>query len=190
MNRHTQTHWHTDRQIRTKILGTKNIFWIFGVERFKPCFKKTRVQLDPSFQSHCWNINCMCSCDWCFTSLSTIVQSYHIGGCLLHEHSCFKCCQHWCTVPQTQHKSAPPCNILTPGQPVLFPPLCMFRSSEKTTRTNLNTFRPATSRLQGELCIQAADQPIQWSGVRSLHSTIMKVFKLVMARSLPGWFCS
>ena len=27
----------------------------------------------------------MCNGDWCFTSLSTIFQLYHDGGCLLHE---------------------------------------------------------------------------------------------------------
>ena len=27
---------------------------------------------------------CVCVCDWCFTSLSTIVKSYHDSGCLLH----------------------------------------------------------------------------------------------------------
>jgi len=77
-------------------------------------------------QSHTYIDKCVCGAvrgDWCFTSLSTIFQSYHDGGYLLHEtrwRSGFKCCQHWCTVPQTQDTISPPSHIiLTPDQPIL-----------------------------------------------------------------------
>ena len=69
----------------------------------------------------------MCVSDWCFMLLSTIFQSYHDSGCLLNETpkcSGFKCCQHWCIVPQTQDKSTrcrevPPLYWFALGVPAL-----------------------------------------------------------------------
>ena len=61
--------------------------------------------------------------DWCFTSLSTIFQLYHDGGCLLHE---TRYALGFQVLPTLMHRAAtqdtntPPSHIiLTPGQPVL-----------------------------------------------------------------------
>ena len=39
----------------------------------------------PKRLPHICQCVCVCECDWCFTSLSTIFQTHHKGGCLLHE---------------------------------------------------------------------------------------------------------
>ena len=64
--------------------------------------------------------------EWVIGVLRRLQQSFSyittVAACCMRRdiRSGFKCCQHWCTVPQTQYTNTPPSHIiLTPGQPVL-----------------------------------------------------------------------
>jgi len=64
--------------------------------------------------------------EWVIGVLRRFQQSFSyittVAACCMRRdmRSGFKCCQHWCTVQQTQDTNTPPSHIiLTPGQPVL-----------------------------------------------------------------------
>jgi len=90
--------------------------------------KKSPKVFTPVYQEYKYfslsNLKRVCEC--VIGVLRRFQQSFSyittVAACCMRRdrRSGFKCCQHWCTVPQTQDINTPPSHIiLTPGQPVL-----------------------------------------------------------------------